>query len=155
MRHADSVSTAAVVWFVLALALAGAELVTLTFALGMGAVACAAGGAAALLGAEVAGQGAAFVAVLAVLLVGVRPVVRRHLQTSTSSTPSGIAALIGTQARVTLPIGADGGQVRLGGELWSARLAYPIGATSLPAGSAVVITAVDAASVVVSPLEIL
>lgn len=155
MGHAGRVSTAAIVWFVLALALGGAELATLTLALGMGAVACAAGGAAALLGAPVAGQGAAFAAVLAVLLVGVRPVVRRHLSTALSNAPTGTAALIGTQARVIIPVGAEGGQVRLGGELWSARLAFPVGAAPLPTGSTVVITAVDGASVVVSPLEIL
>lgn len=145
---------AAAVWFILAVLLGAAEVATLTLALGMGAVSAGAAGVAALLGAPVAGQGAVFAGALALLLLGVRPIARRHLETR-GSQQSGTAALLGQQARVTIPVGDAGGQVRLGGELWSARLALPgLVAEPLPAGTPVFVTSVDGASVVVSPLEV-
>ncbi len=148
--------TAAIVWFVLAVVLGGAELATLTIALGLGAVGAAAAGVVALLGAGVPVQGGVFVAGTGLLVVGVRPVVRRHLLGPGAGARSGTDALIGTTARVTSPVGPAGGQVKVGGELWAARLTFPGFAEAghpLPTGSSVVVTAVDGASVLVSPLE--
>jgi membrane protein implicated in regulation of membrane protease activity len=56
---------------------------------------------------------------LASLLV-LRPVARRHLRTP-AQLRTGTAALVGRQAVVLERVDRDGGQVKLAGEVWSAR----------------------------------
>jgi membrane protein implicated in regulation of membrane protease activity len=81
----------------------------------------------ALAGAVAAGVGApllvqALVALLATgaLLGVVRPVARRHLRTPLEAR-TGVAALVGRDALVTAQVDAHQGQVKLAGEIWSAR----------------------------------
>ena len=59
-------------------------------------------------------------AMSAALLGVVRPVAKRHLQTSFAMR-TGAAALVGTRGVVVERVDADGGLVKLGGELWTAR----------------------------------
>jgi membrane protein implicated in regulation of membrane protease activity len=59
---------------------------------------------------------AASVASLAVL----RPLARRHLRTP-ARLRTGTAALVGTPAVVVQRVDLNGGQVKIGGEIWSAR----------------------------------
>ena len=49
-----------------------------------------------------------------------RPIARRHLRTP-PQIRTGTAALVGARALVLERVDADGGQVKLGGEVWTAR----------------------------------
>jgi membrane protein implicated in regulation of membrane protease activity len=138
-----------VIWLIIALVLAVAEVMTLTFVLGMiagGAAAAAIVGATgAPLFAEVLTFGVVDVALLALVL----PVARRHRHTP-SAIRTGTAKLIGTRAMALSDINtADGGQVRIGGETWSAR-PYDDGLL-IPAGEWVDVLAIDGATAVVHP----
>jgi membrane protein implicated in regulation of membrane protease activity len=144
---------AAWVWFVVAAGLGVAELMTLTFAFAMVSAACVFAGIAAALGAPgIAQAGVAVVAGGAGLAL-VRPVVARHLHGG-GSVRTGAGALPGAAAVATMPVSSDGGQVRLDGVLWRARLAYDSSPpAALPAGSDVVVASVDGATLVVYPTE--
>jgi len=109
-----------VIWMIAAGALAVGEIFTLSFFLGPIAVAAAVAAAAAATGVGLAAQIAVFiVAALASLLV-LRPVARHHLR-QPSRLRTGTAALVGATALVTDRVDGDGGQVKLSGELWTAR----------------------------------
>ncbi|MBM0279665.1 NfeD family protein [Micromonospora tarensis] len=113
----------AVVWIVLGVLLAVAEIFTTTlFLIMFGAGAFAAAGAAAL-GAPVAVQALVFAVVSALSLVVVRPVIKRHGRTALESgeQPFGVEAIEGSTALVLERVDAEHGLVKIDGELWSAR----------------------------------
>ncbi|MET8359454.1 NfeD family protein [Micromonospora vinacea] len=113
----------AVVWIVLGVLLAVAEIFTTTlFLIMFGAGAFAAAGAAAL-GAPVAVQALVFAVVSALSLVVVRPVIRRHSRSALESgeQPFGVEAIEGSTALVLERVDAEHGLVKIDGELWSAR----------------------------------
>lgn len=66
------------------------------------------------------GDGAVFLLVSVLLLVLVRPAVRRRL-TQTKGVQLGIEALEGKKAVVLGRVARDGGQVKLDGQVWTAR----------------------------------
>jgi membrane protein implicated in regulation of membrane protease activity len=138
-------------WLIAAGALAAAEVLTLTLVLGMLAVAAVAATLVALLGGPAAAQVIAFVAAALLLLGVVRPVARRHLHTPIALR-TGAAALVGRRALTITAVDAHSGQVRIGGEVWSAR-AYDE-RTVIPAGTPVDVAQIDGATAVVLPLEI-
>jgi membrane protein implicated in regulation of membrane protease activity len=111
-------------WLVIALVLGIAEVVTTTLVLGMLAAGAGAAALAASAGANIVLQAVAFVVVSAALLVTVRPVARRHLRMP-PETRTGSAALVGQTAVVTQRVDAQGGRVKIGGEIWSARALHP------------------------------
>ena len=107
-------------WMIAAGVLAVGEIATLGFFLGPIAIAAALAGVVGLAGAGLAAQWIVFiVASLASVLV-LRPVARRHLRTP-ASLRTGTAALVGGRAIVLERVDAEGGQVKIGGEVWSAR----------------------------------
>ena len=107
-------------WMIAAGVLAIGEIATLGFFLGPIAVAAAITAVVALIGGGLAVQWIVFIlSSLATLLV-LRPIARRHLRTP-ASLRTGTAALVGGRATVLERVDADGGQVRIGGEVWSAR----------------------------------
>lgn len=108
------------IWVIVAAALAGVEVFSLTFLFGPLAV-------AALLAALVAGLGLAPVFQIAVFagaaiasLAVLRPIAIAHVRTAIPAR-TGTAALVGQTAVVLEPVDANGGQIKLGGEVWSAR----------------------------------
>jgi membrane protein implicated in regulation of membrane protease activity len=109
-----------VIWAIVAGALAAGEMLTLSFFLGPLALAAAAAAVVAVLGGGIALQLLVFIAAALASLLFLRPVVRRHLRTS-PALRTGTAALVGGSAVVLSRVDADGGQVRIGGEVWSAR----------------------------------
>jgi membrane protein implicated in regulation of membrane protease activity len=112
---------AALLWFVVALALAGAEALTGDlFLLMLGGGALAAAGTAALFDWPVWADGAVFLVVSVLLLVLVRPALRRRFE-SGSTLPDPVAALEGKNAVVLDRVSQHTGQVRLDGEVWTAR----------------------------------
>lgn len=109
-----------VVWFLLAAALAVGEIFTLAFFLGAIAVAAAVAGVVAAVGIGLALQLVVFAGTAAGSLLILRPVAVRHLHTP-AALRSGTAALVGARAVVLERVDDLGGQVRIGGEVWSAR----------------------------------
>ncbi|MDP9445224.1 MAG: NfeD family protein [Actinomycetota bacterium] len=139
-----------VAWSGLAVLLALAELLSLDFVLLMLAVGAAGGAVAAGLGAPVALQIVVAVAVAMGTLVFVRPSVVRRMHSAPELT-TGHANLIGKKALVVQQIDAHGGQVKLAGELWTAR---PFDDTAvIPSGVTVDVFEIDGATAVVYPAE--
>jgi membrane protein implicated in regulation of membrane protease activity len=108
-------------WLVAAVLLTVGEMLTPgMFFLGPVALAAVAGMIAALLGGGAIVQFVAFGAAAILSLGLLRPVARRHVHMP-RAIRTGTAALEGRQAVVLERVSADGGQIRLGGEVWSAR----------------------------------
>jgi membrane protein implicated in regulation of membrane protease activity len=115
---------AALIWLVAALALAGAEALTGDlFLLMLSGGALSAAGAAALFGGPVWVDGAVFATVSILLLVLVRPTLRRRF-TAGTGLPEPMRALEGKNALVLDRVARHEGQVKLEGEVWTARPLY-------------------------------
>jgi membrane protein implicated in regulation of membrane protease activity len=138
-----------VVWLILGVAFAIAEVLTLTLVLGMLATGAAVAALAAALGVSTIWQLVVFSAISAVLLVFVFPIARRH-RNAPPSIKSGTERLIGTRAITLTDVNtAAGGRVRIGGETWTAR-PYDV-AQVIPAGEWVDIKEIDGVTAVVHP----
>jgi membrane protein implicated in regulation of membrane protease activity len=107
-------------WMIAAGVFAIGEIATLGFFLGPIAIAGVAAAIVALAGGGLAAQWIVFIAVSLASLLVLRPVARRHLRTP-GQLRTGTAALIGRSAVVLERVDRDGGQVKLAGEIWSAR----------------------------------
>ena len=136
-------------WGVLAAVLVVAEVLGLELAGLMLAGGALVGLLAAALGAPFLLQAAAAGTTSVLLLGVVRPVARRHLTVRGLPNDPG-AALHGRTALVVEPVSDDGGQVRVHGELWTARPALP--GTVIDSGATVWIGAVTGATVQVHAL---
>jgi membrane protein implicated in regulation of membrane protease activity len=100
--------------------LAVGELLTMGFFLAPIAIAAVLAGVAALVGAGLAVQLVVFILASAASVGLLRPVARRHLHTP-ARIRTGTAALVGRPATVIERVDADGGSIKLAGEVWSAR----------------------------------
>jgi membrane protein implicated in regulation of membrane protease activity len=138
-------------WVIVALVLAGVEIMTLDLVFVMLAAGAVAGAGAAGLGAALWVQ--LLVAGLSALamLVVVRPVALRHLQTP-HETRTGIAALVGRQAVVLERVDALTGRVKLAGEVWSARSYDPHAA--IEPGTTVDVVQIEGATAIVLSTEV-
>jgi membrane protein implicated in regulation of membrane protease activity len=143
-----------IVWLVFILIAVIIELLTLEFTFLMISVGSLGGLGANLLGLEWWMQ-IGIAAILSVLLILIiRPFMLRALRKGGDPTPSNIAALAGMTARVVLPIGENGGQVKLAnGETWTARLSAVTEQRPVEAGERVVVTAIEGSTAVVVPAE--
>jgi membrane protein implicated in regulation of membrane protease activity len=111
----------ALIWLIAALALAGAEALTCDlFLLMLSGGALAAAGSNWLLDWPIWADGAVFLVVSVLLLVLVRPVLRRRL-TQGPGLPEPVKALEGRSALVLDRVARHEGQVKLDGEIWTAR----------------------------------
>ncbi|MEV6813373.1 NfeD family protein [Micromonospora sp. NPDC051296] len=113
----------AVLWIVLGVVLAVAEIFTATLFLIMFAVGAFAAAGAAALGAPVGVQAVVFAAVSALTVLAARPVIQGHRLSAMESgdTPFGIEAIEGSTALVLEQVDTDQGMVKIDGELWTAR----------------------------------
>jgi membrane protein implicated in regulation of membrane protease activity len=110
-----------VIWVILAAVLAAGEVAaSFTFILGPIALAALVPALVAVAGAPIEAQLASFIVASIASLLLVRPIARRHLRTP-ARIRTGTAALIGTRALVLDRVDADHGQVKIGGEVWTAR----------------------------------
>jgi membrane protein implicated in regulation of membrane protease activity len=107
-------------WMIAAGVLAVGEIATLGFFLGPIAIAAVTAAIVALAGGGLAVQWIVFIAMSLASLLVLRPVAKRHLRTP-GQLRTGTAALIGRPAVVLERVDRDGGQVKLAGEVWSAR----------------------------------
>ena len=112
---------AALIWLVFALGLAGAEALTGDMSLLMlSGGALAAAGSSWLLDLPLWADGAVFLVVSLLLLVVVRPTLRRKL-TAGKGLLEPVKALEGKPALVLGRVSQHDGQVKLDGEVWTAR----------------------------------
>jgi membrane protein implicated in regulation of membrane protease activity len=110
-----------VIWVILAALLAAGEVAaSFTFILGPIALAALVPAIVAAVGAPMEAQIGSFIVASIASLLLVRPIARRHLRTP-ARIRTGTAALIGERALVLDRVDADHGQVKIGGEVWTAR----------------------------------
>lgn len=137
-------------WFGAAALLAMAELMSMDFVLLMLGLGLAGGGVADILGAPLALQVLVAVVVAIGTLAFVRPSVVRRLHNGPELT-TGHAALVGRTAVVTEEVTVDRGQVRIAGEIWTAR-PYD-DSLVIPPGSKVDVFEIKGATALVFPVE--
>ncbi|RKS04925.1 membrane protein implicated in regulation of membrane protease activity [Nocardiopsis sp. Huas11] len=140
------------IWIILAVALGVAEALTLTFVLGLVAVAALVAGLLGAIGLPVVVQIIGFAATSAAGIILVRPIMQRQMRREPDAR-SGTAALVGRSGVVIQEVDGDRGLIKLAGEEWSARcidedLVIPIGAH-------VDVMEIDGATAVVYPREAL
>ena len=109
------------VWWVIAAGgLAVGEIFTMGFFLGPIAVAAVLAAIVSLAGGGLAASWVVFIAASLGSLLVLRPIARRHLRTP-PRIRTGTAALVGGPATVVERVDQDGGCVKIGGEIWTAR----------------------------------
>ena len=135
-------------WAGAALALAAVEVVSTDLVFLMLAGGALAGTCAALLGAPVWGQFAAFALVAIALMLLARPPLKAYLLASTPNMLTNVEALAGREATVLQRVSETGGLVLNGGQ-WSAR---SVDKLSFAEGASVRVVRIDGAVAVVGPL---
>jgi membrane protein implicated in regulation of membrane protease activity len=134
-------------WVLLAVIFAAGEVISLSFFLAPFAIGALLGAGADLAGANAAVSVVVFLVSSGLVLGLVRPVARRHMRTP-AQLRTGTAALVGKTALVTQTISADGGTVKLEGEVWTARPYVPD--EVIESGSRVHVVEIQGATALVS-----
>lgn len=93
-------------------------------------------------------QGIAFAISAVVTVFLLRPLGLREMAKRTRKTATNTEALLGAVAKTLSTVGPDDGQIKLQGEVWSAR---SVG-ESIRAGQSVVVNEIDGATAVASPM---
>ena len=136
------------VWWVIAAGgLAVGEIFTMSFFLGPIAIAAVLAAIVSLAGGGLAASWVVFIVASIGSLLVLRPIARRHLRTP-PRIRTGTAALVGGPATVIDRVDRNGGQVKIGGELWTAR-AYDEDASFEP-GARVEVIKIDGATALVA-----
>ena len=138
-------------WVGIALALGAIELASVDFVFLMLAAGALAGALAAVLGVPVVGQVLVSLAVAAMALLLVRPVIKRQF-TVPDAQGIGTAAQIGRSALVLSTVTENDGRIKLGGETWTARTA-PDAAACLP-GQEVRVVSIEGATAIVTGVAV-
>ncbi len=123
------------------------EMVSLSFFMGPIAVAAGLAAIAALAGGGIAVQIVVFIIASIASLGVLRPIARSHLKVP-SQLRTGTSALVGAQGVVLERVDGRAGQIKLAGEVWSAR-AYDEDEV-LEAGARVHVMQIDGATALVS-----
>jgi membrane protein implicated in regulation of membrane protease activity len=140
-------------WLLVAAVLVVCEALSLTLVLVLVALGAAAAAGVAALGGDLFLQTAAFSVTSLALLVLVRPVARRHRRMP-AALRTGADALVGVHAQVVDRVDRYHGQVRLRGEIWSARLCEGTADSDvLEPGASVRVLAIDGATALVYPTD--
>ena len=137
------------VWLAIALVLAAVEAATVDFVFLMLAGGAMAAALVASLGFGLPAQVITAVLGAGVLLVLVRPWLKRKFTDGQSEHGIGAASLVGRRAFVLQTVTETDGRVKLAGETWSARLAE--GAETCEPGSEVRVIAIHGATALVAP----
>ena len=139
-----------IAWLVLAALLGIVELMTTTLAFALLAVAALAAAITGGVGLGLPFQLGVFAIAAGAGLGVVRPLAVRHIR-QPPLLRSGTSALVGRSATVVEEVTSLRGQVRIGGEVWSAR-SYDESQV-IPVGSAVDVYAIEGANALVHPRE--
>ena len=140
-----------IVWLIVAVVLGVAELLTMTFAFGLIAVAAVVAAAVGAFHLDLGIQLAAFVVAAGAGLAFVRPVAIRHLK-QPPALRTGVAALVGRSAIVLEEVNEHSGRVRIDGEEWSSR-PYLDESLVIPVGTKVDVMQIKGATALVYPRE--
>jgi membrane protein implicated in regulation of membrane protease activity len=146
----------AIIWLVLGVVLLAIEMRHLAFYALFGAAGCLAAAVTAVFVPDaIPVQIAVFVAVAAIGILAVRPMMSQRFHTRMPSEPlgKGVAGTLVGEEVLTLDEVGDIhhlGHVRLAGERW---LAASASGASIPAGSKVVVTSVEGTTLVVWPVN--
>ncbi|MEJ5927247.1 NfeD family protein [Corynebacterium sp. H128] len=134
------------IWFIVAVVLATAELLAGEFTMLMLAGAALATAGIALADVPVWAEVACFAVCAVALLVFVRPVLNRHMRRDLvlDTSPK---ALVGQTAEVLESVDAGRGQIRLDGSIWSARSLVPT--ETFAVGERVHVVSIDGTTAVV------
>jgi membrane protein implicated in regulation of membrane protease activity len=140
-----------IVWLIVAAVLGVAELLTMTFAFGLIAVAALVAAVVGVFHFDLAVQLAAFIVAAGAGLGVVRPVAIRHLKQA-PALRTGVAALVGRSAIVLEEVNEHSGRVRIEGEEWSSR-PYLDESLVIPVGTKVDVMQIKGATALVYPRE--
>ncbi|MBM7461007.1 NfeD family protein [Rhodococcus coprophilus] len=141
------VLVAALIWLIAGVALAAAEALTGDFVLLMlGGAALGTAAVTAVTDAPVWIDAVVFAVFSLVLLLGVRPILRRRYSVPPALT-MGVEALPGKHALVLEQVGEHAGRVKIDGDVWTAR---PLDVTEVyEPGTTVTVMQIDGATAVV------
>lgn len=137
------------IWFAVAGLLLIAEMLTANLLFASLAVAALSAGVTNAAGGSETLQGVVFGLFAILSLIALRPIALRHLKKQPQSGSTNVDALIGARALVTTTVDSNGGQVKLSGEIWSARTESEV----IESGENVVVIAIDGATARVAKLE--
>lgn len=129
-------------WFVVAGLLLVAEMLTVHLLFASLALAALAAALAGFLGGSLAVQGMAFALFAVISLAFIRPIALRHVKKQSPSEATNVDALVGQRALTMSSVDQHNGQVKLSGEIWSARTELG----DIPQGENVVVIAIDGAT---------
>ncbi len=136
-----------IIWLTVFLLLAVAEMLTLNLYFILMSVGALASLVAFLFGAELWLQIVIFCVVALATTVLIRPLALAHLHRGPADQLSNVDRLIGHKAVVLETVGMGGGLVKIGGDIWTARIS---GGGELPVGASVEVSAIDGATAIVS-----
>lgn len=143
-----------VFWVGLLLAFVIVEVITVDFTFLMLAGGCIGGLVTGLFGAPFWAQILVAGVLALLLLFALRPAIKRSLGRRSDTTPTNVAALLGTGGTVTTPFIDGQGHVKLAnGETWTARLSQATTIRPVDTGERVVVTAIEGATAIVVPAE--
>ena len=109
-----------------------------------------AGAIAAALGAPVWLQMVVACATSVLLFFTLRPWAMRWLKKKSPLEVTGAAAHVGQEATAVMEVTHSGGRIKIGGEVWSARLDSSFSGQVIPAGSPVVVASISGATALVT-----
>jgi membrane protein implicated in regulation of membrane protease activity len=135
-------------WLGVALMMGAIEVATVDLVFLMLAGGALAAAVVSAFGVSVPLQVVTFVVVAGLLLVLVRPVIKRRFMVPDVSGTIGARSLVGSGGRVLQTVTETDGRVKLGGEVWSARTAQG-GAVCHP-GQEVRVLSIEGATVIVT-----
>jgi membrane protein implicated in regulation of membrane protease activity len=140
-----------IVWLIVAAVLGVAELVTITFAFGIIAVAAVVAAVVGVFHLDLGIQLAAFAVAAGAGLGFLRPFAIRHVK-QPPALRTGTAALVGRSAIVLEEVNEHSGRVRIEGEEWSSR-PYLDESLVIPVGTKVDVMQIKGATALVYPRE--
>ncbi|MDJ0315760.1 MULTISPECIES: NfeD family protein [Arthrobacter] len=136
-----------IIWLTVFLLLAVAEMLTLNLYFILMSVGALAALLAFLFHAELWLQIVVFCVVALATTVLIRPLALAHLHRGPADQLSNVDRLIGQKAVVLETVGLTGGLVKIGGDIWSARITE---GSVFAVGSAVEVAAIDGATAIVN-----
>jgi membrane protein implicated in regulation of membrane protease activity len=128
------------IWFVVGAVLLIGELAVTAAILGPIGLAAIGAGVAAAADASTEVQIVVFTVLTLLSLLVARPIAKRHLMAPPAELRTNAPALLGEEALVLQHVDRDSGQVKVGGDVWSARSSIP--AEAFEPGDRVVVDAV-------------
>jgi membrane protein implicated in regulation of membrane protease activity len=136
-----------IIWLTVFLLLAVTEMLTLNLYFILMSVGALAALVAFLFNAELWLQIVIFCVVALATTVLIRPLALAHLHRGPADQLSNVDRLIGHKAVVLETVGSGGGLVKIGGDIWTARIT---GGSEIPVGAAVEVESIDGATAIVT-----